>query len=145
MSASNRDIMPVIGHVLTAIEAKRTKAPEGVQISINSVPKLIDMKEVDLPGSKKTINVSYEFATTYSPGVGELKISGDLLYSCEDPAKVVKNFKDKKPLEFKELEILNFLFKFCLAKFVRLADELQLPYPMEFPQIKEEQPAEAKK
>jgi hypothetical protein len=136
--------MPIIGMKLDSMEAKRGKAPERGEIKVNSTPKIIGVKQITLPAiDKKVIALNFDFVTTYNPDIGEVKISGEVLYATDDIAKILKQWQTKKMLpESTNVEILNHLFRQCLLKVANIADDLQLPPPLAIPRVAPKQKEE---
>ncbi len=131
--------MPVIGFSIKRLEAKKDKEQTGAQITVNSTPNIVDLKEVDIPSlGKKVISIQFEFVTKYETDVGTIKVEGDLLYLSDGETKEIvdKWKKDKTLPDAVSLEVLNTLFRRCLTKVVSLAEDLQLPPPIQFPIVK---------
>ncbi|MFQ5647902.1 MAG: hypothetical protein ACE5FW_01585 [Candidatus Aenigmatarchaeota archaeon] len=129
--------MPIIGLSFRSIEAKReTKAPKG-EIKVNSTPKINSVKEVSIPTmKKKALALTFEFITRYDPAIAEIKIGGDLIYMGENNAGILSQWKKKKSLPEKvSVEVLNHLFRRCLLKISNMADDLQLPPPIQMPRV----------
>jgi len=102
------------------------------------VPRVITIKEVDIPTfDKKALSLEFEFETSYEPKIANIKITGDILYRPENSAKILKEWKKNKKLpDEMNMEILNNLFRRCLIKISVIADDLQLPPPLQLPRIK---------
>lgn len=130
--------MPVIGLSFTSMEAKRGKGTVKEEIKINSTPKITEVKEVKIPTlDKKALSLAFEFTTKYDPDIGEIKIGGDLVYVADKSAAVLKQWKEKKSLpENVSVEVLNHLFRRCLLKISNMAEDLQLPPPIQMPRVK---------
>jgi hypothetical protein len=130
--------MPIIGFNLNGIEGKRTKDTISGEISLNSTPKITNVKEVDLPAlKKKALSMEFEFVTSYEPKMAEIKISGNVLYYTENNEPILSEWKKNKKLPDEvSIEVLNHLFRRCLIKAAVLADELQLPPPVNLPVVK---------
>lgn len=137
--------MPVIGLNIKSIEAKKEKDVVTSEIGVNSTPKINDVKEMDINTlGKKALSISFDFTTTYSPGIGEIKMTGELLYLADDNKKILAEWKKNKKIpDNVSLEVLNHLFRRCLIKITGLADDLQLPPPIQLPIVKPK-PAENK-
>jgi hypothetical protein len=129
--------MPIIGMTLDSMQAGRDKGATG-EIKVNSTPKITEVKEVNVSTlNKKALNMKFEFITKYSPDIGEIKIGGNLLYLAEKNAPILKRWKDKKQIpENVSVEILNHLFRRCLLKIANMAEDLQLPPPLQLPRVK---------
>jgi hypothetical protein len=138
--------MPVIGLSFHSIEAKRNRDTkvQGQEIRVNSTPKVVNVKEVDMPSlGKKALSLDFEFAIEYSPPIGEIKITGDMLYMADTNAKILAEWKKKKSIPEKvSIEVLNQLFRKCLLKTATIAEDLQLPPPLQMPTVR---PASEKK
>lgn len=131
--------MPVIGFSIKKMEARKDKEQSGAQITVNSTPNIVDLKELDVQSlDKKALSVQYEFITRYETDVGTIKVEGDILYLSENGNKEIldKWKKDKTLPDGVSLEVLNVLFRRCLTKIVSLAEDVQLPPPVQFPMIK---------
>ena len=131
--------MPVIGFSIKRMDARKDKEQSGAQITVNSTPNIVDVKEIDVQSlEKKAISVQYEFITRYETDVGTIKIEGDILYLADNGNKEIldKWEKDKALPDGVSLDVLNVLFRRCLTKIVSLAEDVQLPPPVQFPMIK---------
>ncbi|HLD57940.1 MAG TPA: hypothetical protein VJA47_06530 [archaeon] len=131
--------MAVIGFSIKRMDARKDKDQANSQITVNSTPTIVELKEIDIPSlSKKAISIQYEFITRYETDVGTIKVEGDLLYLSENGNKEIldKWKKDKTLPDGVSLEVLNTLFRRCLTKIVSLAEDLQLPPPVQFPILK---------
>lgn len=130
--------MPIIGFKFDSMEARRSKAAAGGEVKINSAPKITSLKEVSVPTiSKKVLGLGFEFLTKYDPGIGEIKMTGEVLYMSDKNAQILKKWKTKKVLpDAMNIDILNNLFRQCLLKVANLADDLQLPPPIQLPRVK---------
>ena len=129
--------MPIIGMNFKSMEAKREKGAGG-EIKVNSTPKVTDMKEVNIPSlNKKALSMSFEFITKYDPEIAEIKIGGEIMYLAEKNEPILNQWKKKKSLpEEVSVEVLNHLFRRCLLKIAYMADDLQLPPPVQIPRVK---------
>ena len=131
--------MPVIGMSYKAFDGKRTYTPlpAGGEIKVNSSPKITGVKEVDMAQfGKKVLAFEFEFVTSYGPDVAEIKIGGDVLFMSDKNAEIVKQWKKEKKLpDDVSIEVLNHLFRRCLLKISYMADDLQLPPPINMPLV----------
>jgi hypothetical protein len=129
--------MPIIGMKLDSMEGKRGSLPQTGEIKVNSTPRIIEVKQIDLPSiNKKALALIFEFSTSYSPDIGDIKINGELLYTSESLPKILKQWQSKKMLpEEVNIEVLNHLFRSCLLKVANMADDLQLPPPLAMPRV----------
>ena len=136
--------MPIIGMKFDSMEAKRGKVPEKGEIKVNSTPRITEVKQMTLPSiDRKVLALNFDFVTTYNPDIGDVRISGELLYVHPDSAKILKQWQAKKTLpEDTNVEILNHLFRQCLLKVANIADDLQLPPPLAIPRVSPKQKEE---
>ncbi len=130
--------MPIIGFKFDSLEAKRLKAAAGGEVKINSAPKITGIKEVNMPTlGKKVLELGFEFLTKYDPSIAEIKITGNVLYMSDKNAQVLKKWKDKKVMpDEMNIEVLNNLFRQCLLKIANMAEDLQLPPPIQLPRVR---------
>jgi hypothetical protein len=139
--------MPIIGFSLSGIDAKKFDIKADKAININSTPRITETKEIALPNlKKKALSMDFEFLTTYDPKIGEIKVNGNLILLTEKNEPVLAQWKKNKSIpQDVSVEVLNHLFKKCLLKSTNIAEDLQLPPPLQFPLIKpkqkEEQPS----
>ncbi len=134
------DIMPVIGFTLTSISASLEELKESgsAEITVNSTPRIdsIEKKDIQMPGMDNVVSVKFTFRTVYEPKIGDITVSGDILYQGSDAKAIVKQWKDKKTIDSQlYLEVTNTILRKCLVKAVMLADELRLPQPVSFPMV----------
>ena len=128
--------MPIIGMMLKEMHAKRNET-SAQEIKINSTPKIVEVKETTVQSlDKKVLSMDFDFTTTYT-GVGEIKLGGNLLYLAEDNKPVLDQWKKDKSLpDDVSVSVLNHLFRRCLLKIANIAEDLQLPAPLQFPLVK---------
>ena len=130
--------MPVIGLSFRSMEAKRKQVAAKGEIKVNSTPKITDMKELSIPSlDRKALNLSFDFITKYDPDLAEIKISGEVVYMAEKNGPILNQWKKSKNLpEHVSTEVLNHLFRRCLIKIANMADDLQLPPPIQIPRVR---------
>jgi hypothetical protein len=128
--------MPIVGFSLSSMEAKRTAMPSG-EIKINSSPKVMSMKEAEVASlGKNALSLEFEFVTEYDPNIGTIKLTGELIYVDDDSDKVLEQWKRNKTLpEDVSIEVLNQLFRKCILRSSEMAEDLQLPLPMQMPRV----------
>jgi len=128
----------ILGLNLNSINAKINEEKTGTKgISVNSSPKIINISKADVLDMKDVLRVEFNFTSKYEPDVGEISVHGNLLWRDHDAKKVLKMWEDEKKLESKAgLEILNTIFRKCLAKAVVLAEDVRLPPPVQFPMVR---------
>jgi len=132
--------MPIVGFRFTSMEGKKNEEPSSSkgEIKVNSTPKITEVKEANVPTFKeKALSIKFEFVTNYDPNLAEIKVAGDILYVAKDNQGVLKQWKkDKKLPDEVNIDILNNLFRRCLIKISIIADDLQLPPPLQMPRVK---------
>lgn len=129
--------MPIIGFSIKKIEASRDAEPQS-SLKANSTPKITDVKEIDIASlGQKALVISFEFKTEYEPDIGKISISGDVLYMAANNKEILEQWKSKETMPDEAyLEVVNALFRRCLVKALNLADDLQLPTPIQLPFIR---------
>ncbi len=129
--------MPVINILINEVKGERKKTPVG-NINIRSTPtiKNIEEKNFDLKGIDKVLSIEFEFKTEYEPKIGFIQLSGDLIYAGADNKEVLKKWKKNKKIDEKiGIEVINSIFRRCIIKAVALAEDLQLPPPLQIPRF----------
>jgi len=131
-------IHTIVGFNLSSINAKVDEDKLGSRgITVNSLPSIIGMEKAEILDMKDVLRVKFTFSAKYEPGIGEISIEGSLLWRDNDAKKVLKMWEDDKRIESKAgLEILNTIFRRCLAKAVVLAEDVRLPPPVQFPVVR---------
>jgi hypothetical protein len=110
----------------------------GGEITVNSSPviKNLSEKEINVPGITSALLVEFDFNTVYEPKLGQIKISGELLFTDSNSKKIVDEWKkNKKILNDVGVPLMNAIFRRCLTKAIALSEDLQLPPPIVFPTI----------
>ena len=135
--------MPTLGISFKSIQAyvNRSAKPIG-NISVNSTPIIKDIEESKAgpAGIKNIITVQFEFKTIYEPNIGNISLSGELLYQTDKIKDILKEWKKNKRLPSEvAVPILNAIFRRCLSKIISLSEDLQLPPPIRFPVVKQKE------
>jgi hypothetical protein len=131
--------MPVIGLKFDSFDAKRNKEGFSGEMKINSTPKIVSVKEIDVGAiGKKALAMGFEFATQYNPEIAQIKVNGEIIYmNDKQKAEILKVWKKNKKLpDAVGIEVLNHLFRHCLLKVSNIAEDLQLPPPLNFPVVR---------
>jgi len=93
--------MPTLGISFKSIQANvnRSAKPIG-NISVNSAPIIKDIEEAKTgpAGIKNIITVQFEFKTIYEPNIGNISLSGELLYQTDKIKDILKEWKKNKRL-----------------------------------------------
>lgn len=129
--------MPVIGLNFTRMSGKKGTANAIGEIKVNYAPKFTEVKEVPLSRlNKKALSISFEFFAEYDPAVGEVQLEGNILYLAPKNQPLIAQWEKEKRLpDDLTVEVLNHLFRRCLVKIASIADDLQLPPPIQIPLV----------
>ncbi|MBS3053721.1 MAG: hypothetical protein J4469_04430 [Candidatus Aenigmarchaeota archaeon] len=132
--------MPAIGFNINAIDAKVDPTTERRgNVNVNSSPSItsIEKRNVDFPVAKDVVAINFKFETKYEPKVGWITMEGEVLYTSDNPKEMIAKWKKEKKMEDDvAIEVLNTIFRRCLAKAIEIAAELRLPPPVSFPIVK---------
>jgi len=131
--------MPVLGIRMNKIEATRNEeiAPEG-PVRIAPSQKIVDIKENQIngiSGKVKVAEIDFEFNTNYDPAVGEIKLSGTVIYQGTENVRkeIIKTWKDSKKIpKIVEREIVTSLTSRAFLVAINCAREIGIPSPMPF-------------
>lgn len=116
-------------------ERKENVKLEG-QLRIMPVPRVLQVQETQIPGptgKANIIEVQFEYVTNYDPPVGEMKVSGTIMFQeAEDIRKrLVDTWKEKRTLDPDVgKEIVYRMTQHSFLVMMNLARELNLPSPM---------------
>ena len=128
--------MPAIGFNINAIDAKVDPTTERRgNVNVTSSPSItsIEKRDVDFPMAKDVVAINFKFETKYEPKVGWITMEGEVLYTSDNPKEMIAKWKKEKKMEDDvAIEVLNTIFRRCLAKAIEIAAELRLP-PCFFP------------
>jgi len=130
--------MPIVGLNLKSIHANFDEKKAVGNLEINSTPKIdyVEKREFKFAGLSEALIIGFTFKTTYSPDVGEIAFTGEIVYQTPDIKKALKSWKDAKKLDDELMvEAFNAIFRKCLAKAVSIAEDLRLPPPLTFPMV----------
>jgi len=136
--------MPIIGHQITKIIAKRGEPTRDLKITSNVELKDVRNKEVFVAGDKKqALDFEFEFTVQYGEKAGGINITGILFYTGEKAEldKLEKAWKKDKKLEADLIiGILNRAMELGYIEAIPLSERLRLPPPMRLPRfVKDEQ------
>ncbi len=133
--------MPIVGFNFDKILIERIKPVEGqVRVKRNMSIKDIKKQELALGPKKKEelLKCDFEFSINYEPGLGNIMITGHILF-MEDPPELKKLFDGWK--KNKELPpnltslLLNTALLRCNIKALGLIQDVNLPPHMQLPTI----------
>ena len=134
--------MSVIGFNITKIDAERKNVPKAkVNVESNVNIKQVEVSKVSLGNdNEKVLDFNFEFKTNYSPDIGHIMVSGNLLFltKSETAKKIAEEWKKTKKLE---KEIMKPVFNTVLARgniqALIISKDLNLPAPIQLPRMKD--------
>ncbi|MEM2089505.1 MAG: hypothetical protein QXL88_00200 [Candidatus Pacearchaeota archaeon] len=118
------------------LEPARGKIKINVKIDIEDIVK----EEIELL-NKEAIKISFSFSVEYEPKVASLLLEGELIF-VDEPKKIksiLEGWKNKKLDEKIRTSILNFIITRCNVKALQIEEELNLPFHLPMPRIKEQE------
>lgn len=136
--------MPVIGLSIKSVEASVREKTFSGTINVNSAPVITGVKKkgINMPDLKEAVAIDFRFETSYEPEdksekVGEIIISGTILFGDENSDAIVQKWKKEKKLDDNMLiDAFNAIFRTCLTEAVHMAYTLRLPPPVSFPTVR---------
>lgn len=134
--------MSVIGFNIAKIDAERKNAPKGkVNVESNVTIKKVEVSNVSLGNAnEKVLDFNFEFKTNYSPDIGHIIVSGNLLFltKSEDAEKISEEWSKTKKLE---KDVMKPVFNTVLARgniqAMIISKDLNLPAPIQLPRMKD--------
>ena len=136
--------MPIVGLVLTQIDAKKKEEATG-PVKINNNINIGEVKEGNVGAiNKKGLTIVFEYKADYinnkNKQFAEIFISGEILYLDDNHEAIIKGWKkDKKLPEDLNIQISNTILRKCTIQALELSEELQLPPPIPIPQASKKQ------
>lgn len=142
--------MTVVGINLYKITAERDPNFSG-KVSIKNNATIKDVQKTDLflgKTKQEAVKFMFEFSSKYEPTLGNIILSGDCVF-VED-AKVIKDIladwkKDKRVKTEIMADVLNNILQRCNIEALVLSKEINLPPPLQLPQVETKQPEAAEK
>jgi len=119
---------------------KKSPINKELRIKPNVVIKDVKIEEANLGGDKKQklLKILFEYQADYQPKIGNIEISGHLLYTGvqKEIEKIVDKWKkDKKMNDDILLQFLNTVLLRCNIKALSLSQEVNLPPQLRLPTI----------
>ena len=136
--------MTIIGFNFNNINVERKEGVTGkVNIKNNVAVKDVIDHPMDLGGGdQKAVKFLFEFVSSYEPGLGTIKLGGDLVY-IETKANVkslVDEWKKAKKVKKEVMaNILNTVLTKCNIEALILSQKVNLPPPIQLPTVKQEE------
>ncbi|MBI4014359.1 MAG: hypothetical protein HY365_00200 [Candidatus Aenigmarchaeota archaeon] len=133
--------MPIMGSNFSKIEAVNNEKKVSGGMNVNGAPKIVGVRKHDkVFDIKNVLSIDYVYETKYEPDAGHVRIEGEMLYSTERADQIVSLWsKEKKLDDDMAVDVLNAIFRQCIAKTIEIAADLRLPPPIEFPNVKKEE------
>ena len=133
--------MPIVGFNFERILAeKKSPVNKELRIKPNVLIKEVKIEEVNLGGEKKQklLKISFEYKADYQPKIGNIEISGHILYTGQqkEMEKIVEKWKkEKKMNDDTLLQFINTVLIRCNIKALSLSQEVNLPPQLRLPTI----------
>ena len=132
--------MTIVGFDFTRIDAEKKGFVKG-KININNNVTIKNVEEQNLNLGKEKQNALkfvFEFIAKYDPGIGSIKLEGNVIYMAEQ--KKVKEIldgwkKDKKLPKDISTGILNTVLTRCNIQSLILSQNINLPPPIPLPKV----------
>ncbi len=133
--------MPVVGFGFSKITAEKKNPIKG-KVGINNNVSIKSLEEAELRVGKdkqKGLRINFEFVSKYEPKIGEIKLTGDVLF-LDDPKKIkdiAKDWKKNKKLP-KEVtaSVMNSILAKCHIQALMESQAVNLPSPIPLPRVK---------
>jgi hypothetical protein len=129
--------MSMIAFNFTGMHAER-RAGRVQKYSIKNNTSITDVKEQPL-GKQKALLFVFSNKTTYEPGIGEITLTGDVLFlASEEEAKTaVEQFAKAKKVDAKWSEpVYNIILGRTTVQTLVLARDIGLPAPIQMPRVR---------
>lgn len=138
--------MAIVGFNFTKIEAEKKEAAKGkINVSNNVSISNVEEKNLSLGNDKqKVLAFTFEFSSNYEPKIGQIKLTGEILF-MDDSKKakdVLDGWKKEKKLP-KEIMtgIINAILNKCNIQSLILSEQVNLPPPLPLPRVQAQQQA----
>ena len=141
--------MSIVGFTFHKIVAeKNTSNPAFTKLDVNNNVAITNIDPLDFPLGKAkqaALKFSFEYTTKYVPDVGEMFMTGEIVY-LGDPKQndeILKRWKKEKKLA-KEVsrDIINNILMRCNIESLILSRDVNLPPPIPLPRVREEEKKE---
>ncbi len=133
--------MAIVGFNLTKMLAERKAAGSG-EISVQMGLVFKDVTEAKLKISDKKrggLKYSFEFTTSYTPDLGSIVLTGDIVdvQDIQTVKALIKSWKKDKTLDNEKiLDVYNTALGRCSIQAILLSKEMGLPSPIPLPRRK---------
>jgi hypothetical protein len=131
--------MTVIGFSFTRMLVEKHSPVKG-KISINNNVGITNVEEtkLDINTDKKSLKLTFEFVSSYEPGVAKILLEGEVIYLIdkEKAEETVKNWVKNKKLDKDVMsQVLNNVLAKCNVEALILSKDMNLPPPMPLPKV----------
>ncbi|MFA5484656.1 MAG: hypothetical protein WC260_00155 [Candidatus Pacearchaeota archaeon] len=130
-------MIKLLASKITSILAQRDPTFNG-KIELNQNIKIKKIEKFALEGSKKdSLKVNYIYDIDYKK-LGKISIEGILYLDVEQKImkEIIKDWKENKKNEERQLEIINIIIQKASIKAIELEDQLGLPIHFRLPFLK---------
>lgn len=140
----------ILGVTIRKLDASRSADLGKGRIDVMNSPSLGAAKEHALDAvGKKAVAVEFTFVTKYSSlekELAKIEMGGDVIYMGDDSQEILNHWKANKtlPVDF-AVKVLNATLRKCVTKSIQLAEEFQLPPPIDYPTVLKGEPKQEKK
>jgi hypothetical protein len=132
--------MPIIAFNYTKILGERSDRNTG-NVTVKNAVNLTEAAKIKLemgPGTQDVLRVEFQFTTNYEPDKGKIVLEGGIIY-LDPPAKIealAKAWQKDKQLP-KDISrvLINHILSKCNVEAILMSRELNLPSPIEMPQV----------
>jgi len=133
--------MPIIDVIFYKIEASREdvgkvkELREGLKVGNNTKVNKIEKQKI--PGLGEGLSIDFEFNTKYEPEIGNITLSGRVLYHEKKLKNAMETKKGNivlKPNAFEQVQ--NTILGASTIQAISVAKDLKLPPPIQLPRIK---------
>ncbi len=129
----------LLGINIDKVRAERfTEKPQDVTVK-NSV-RIVDVQESKFQFSKDKIALKFSFVFTvnYEPKLAVIELNGTVSYLAEEGSDIIKEFRKAKRVKSDKVsaQIMNAILNKCNIKALTLAQDINLPSPIDLPKVK---------
>ena len=132
--------MTIIGFNFTKINVEKKEGVKGkISIANNVTIKDVSQRDLNLGTEKQNaLKFVFEFTSVYEPNLGNITLTGDVLYLAD--SKKAKDIldqwkKDKKIAKDIMSNILNMVLAKCNIEALILSQDVNLPPPIPLPKV----------
>jgi hypothetical protein len=132
--------MKILGINFTKINAEKTSSKiKDVKVNTNiDISKISEVKSNFLNSDEKILGINFTNIINYDPNFAKIELKGNILISVDSDLfeKVLKQWKDKKIPEDFRVTLFNLILKKSSLKALQLEEELNIPFHIPLPSIK---------